>query len=148
MDVQLATDDARLPTAYVLGLIAGLALALVYGLCAEVLGLSWGLLVVAVVGGTIVGGAVGRGAWAGSAHVRVRQLQAGAAVIGGVAWLIALVLAYVFSQALIPQATTGLLERISVGGFADYFGGTFDFVRLIHLVGLALITLMAWRGAR
>lgn len=147
-DEVLTADRARTPSAYGLGLLAGLGFAIAYGIAAEAIGLSWGLLAVGFFGGWIIGGAVGYGAWSGSAHVRVTSLQVGAAAIAGAAWLLALVIAYVVSQSLIPQATTGLLERVSLGGFFDYLGGTFDYVRLIHVLAFALLAIMAWRGAR
>ena len=134
--------------AYGLGLLAGVGFALLYSVGAEVVGLNWGLIVVALFGGWVIGGAVSYGAWAGQQHRRVRRLQTAALVIGCGSWLLALVLGYLISQALIPQAATPLLDRLSPSGFIDYFGGLFDYVRLIHLLGLALLTFMAWRSAR
>ena len=66
--------------------------------------------------------------------------------LGG--WLIGLGLAYMISQALIPEASTALIERLSVDGFRVYFSGVFDAVGLIHFLSLALMAVMAWRGAR
>jgi hypothetical protein len=133
---------------YVLGALVGLVMAVLYAVAAEALGLTFGLLAVGFFGGWAIGGAVGYGAWSGRGHVQVRSLQVGAAVIAALAWLVGLFLAYVVSQALLPEATTPLFERVTLSGFAAYFGGTFDFVRLIHLVSLIAAASMAWRGAR
>jgi hypothetical protein len=141
-------DNPRALYGYVLGMLAGLVMAVAYAVAAEVLGLTFGLLAVGFFGGWAIGGAVSYGAWSGSLHVRVRALQWGAAVIAALAWLVGMFLAYVVSQALLPEAATPLLERVTFSGFATYVGGTFDFVRLIHLVSLVAAVLMAWRGAR
>jgi hypothetical protein len=131
-----------------LGLLGGLSFAIVYGLSAEVLGLQWGLLVVALVGGWFIGTAVAYGAWAEAEHLPVRALRIGAVLCGSLGWLLGLVVAYVVSQALIPQAATALLERLSLGGYLDYLDGMFDYVRLIHALAVALLAVMAWRAAR
>jgi len=131
-----------------LGLLAGLAFALAYGLLAEWLGLTWGLVAVGFIGGVMIGGAVTRGAWDRRKHITVRRLQIAAAGIAFGSWLLAVFVAYVVSQALFPQATTPLLERLSFGGFTQYFEGLFDSIRLIHAASLAAVVFMAWRGAR
>jgi hypothetical protein len=141
-------DHPRAAYGYVLGALAGLGMAVLYAVAAEVLGLTFGLLAVGFFGGWAIGGAVSYGAWSGQAHVRVRSLQIGAAVIAVLAWLVGLFLAYVVSQALLPSASTSLFERVSLSGFAEYLGGTFDFVRLVHLVSLVAAVYMGWRGAR
>jgi hypothetical protein len=148
-DNELApADHPRALFGYGLGLLAGLAVAVLYAGAAEVLGLTFGLLAVGFFGGWAIGGAVAYGAWSGRAHLHVQSLQVGAAVIAALAWLVGLFLAYVVSQALLPEATTPLLERVTLSGFFDYVAGTFDFVRLVHLVSLVAAAFMAWRGAR
>lgn len=131
-----------------LGLLAGIATAIAYGVCDEGLGLSWGLVAVGFIGGIFIGGAVTRGAWANHPHPTVHRLQLMSALIGVGAWIAGLFIAYVISQALIPQASTPFLERVSFAGFSDYFAGLFDYVRLIHAASVAAIAFMAWRGAR
>ena len=130
-----------------LGLLAALVFAAVYGLSAELVGLTFGLPVVALVGGWIIGTAVAYGAWGESVHEPLRTLRRGAVLLAVVAWLLGLILAYVVSQALIPQAVTVLSDRLSVGGFFDYILGL-DVVRFIHLLSLAFVAVMAWRAAR
>ena len=147
-DGQLLADKPNSLHGYDLGLLAGLGFALVYGLSAEVIGLTWGLAAVGFVGGIVIGGAITRGAWVGRKHVTRRRLQLIAALIGIGSWILGLGFAYVLSQALIPQASTGLLERLSFAGFSDYFGGLFEFLRVVHAAALAAVAFMAWRGAR
>lgn len=131
-----------------LGLLAGVGFALVYGLASEPVRLSFGLVAVGLIGGVLVGGAVTRGAWAGKAHVTIRRLQLMAALIAVGGWVIGLFVAYLMTQLLFPDATTPLLERISLAGFNDYFVGLFDSVRFAHAASVAAAAFMAWRGAR
>jgi hypothetical protein len=147
-DPSLTTDPPRTFYGFAFGAAAGLAFVVVYGLSAELLGLTFGLPVVGLLGGWLIGTAVAYGAWGERPHPPLRTLRVGAVVIAVLAWLGGLKVAYVVSQALIPQATTGLLDRLSLGGLMDYLFGTFDFVRLFHVVAVALLAVMAWRAAR
>jgi hypothetical protein len=145
---QLLADRPNALHGFDLGLLAGLGFAVVYGICAAIINLTWGLAAVGFIGGIVIGGAVTRGAWAGRKHITVRRLQLAAALIGIGSWIVGLFVAFVLSQALIPQPSTGLLERLSLAGFSDYFGGMFEFLRLVHAAALAAVAFMAWRGAR
>lgn len=135
-------------SAYGLGAAAGVAIAVAYGAGAEVFGLTWGLLGVGLLGGIAIGAAVARGAGANRPVPATRARQVGAALIALGAWLIGLIAAFVISQALLPQAATPLLERLSVSRFADYFGGLDSSIRFIHGGSLAIMAFMGWRGAR
>ena len=130
------------------GLLAGLAVALGYGLAAELLGLTWGLVAVGFIGGVVIGGAVTRGAWGRRKHITVRRLQIAAAGIAVGSWMLGVFVAYVVSQAVFPQATTSLTDRLSFAGFSEYFSGLFEQIRFIHAASLAALAFMAWRGAR
>jgi len=141
-------DHPRSAKGYLLGAGAALAMAVLYAVAAEVLGLTFGLLAVGFFGGWLIGEAVSYGAWSGQPHLRVRALQVGAAAIAALGWLVGLVLAYVVSQVLLPSATTPVVERVTMSGFFDYVAGAFDFVRVVHLVSLVAAAFMAWRGAR
>ena len=147
-DGQILADRPNPLHGYDLGLIAGLGFTVVYGLSAELLGLTWGLAAVGFIGGIVIGGAVTRGAWGNRRHITIRRLQVTAALIGAGSWIVGLFFAYALSQAFLPQASTGLLERISFGGFSDYFGGLFDFLRIAHAAALAAVIFMGWRGGR
>ncbi len=129
------------------GIAAGLAVALVYGILSEPFEISLGLLVVGFVGGWLIGNAIAWGAWSGKEHEARRPLQWAAVAISIVVWVGALFVAFVISQALIPDASTSLASRVTPGGFADYFFGL-DLIRFIHVLALALMAFMAWRGAR
>ena len=141
------SDSPRTGTGLAWGLLAGLVFALLYGASAELFGLTFGLPVVALIGGWIIGTAVAYGAWGESAHAPERSLRRGAVVFAVVGWLLGLVIAYVVSQAFIPAASMPLSDRLSLGGFFDYLLGL-DIVRFIHLISLAFVALMAWRAAR
>jgi hypothetical protein len=119
----------------------------VYATSADLLGLTFGLPIVALLGGWIIGTAVAYGGWGELAHLPYRGLRVGAVSLAVEGWVLALILAYVLSQAFIPQASTALSERLSVGGFFDYLLGL-DVVRFIHLLSVALVAFMAWRAAR
>jgi hypothetical protein len=140
--------EPRIVRGFDFGILAGVAVAIVYGLLADPIGLTWGLLAVGVVGGIVIGGVVSKGAWDGQPHVTLRRLQVMAGLIAIAAWIVGLFVAYVGSQAFYQQAVTPLLERISFGGFSDYFAGLFDAIRFIHAAAVAAMAFMAWRGAR
>lgn len=121
--------------------------AVVCSAFAEVLGFTLGLLVIGFVGGWLIGNGIAYGVWSGREHETIRALRWTAVALAALGWIGALVIAFVISQALLPQAATPLSERVTVGGFVDYFLGL-DLVRLIHVISLALLASMAWRGAR
>ena len=141
------TDSPRVAKGLAFGALAAAAVGVVYGLSAELVGLTFSLPVVGLVGGWVIGTAVAYGAWGESAHEPDRNVRVGATVLAVASWLLGLVVAYIVSQALIPEATTALGDRLSVGGFFDYFLGL-DLVRLLHLLSLALVSFMTWRAAR
>lgn len=130
-----------------LGLLAAIVVAVVYGVLAEPFELTLGLIVVAFAGGWLIGNALAYGTWRGDEHSRRASLQWAAVALAVVAWIGALVIAYVVSQALIQGSATSLSSRLSASGFFDYFLGL-DIVRFIHLIALAVMGFMAWRGAR
>jgi hypothetical protein len=141
------TDSPRFAFGLGLGWLAAFVFAAVYGLSAELVGLTFGLPVVALLGGWIIGTAVAYGGWGEAEHLPSRGLRLGAVALAVGGWIVGLIVAYIVSQALIPQATTALTDRLSVGGFFDYILGL-DVVRFIHLLSLALVAVMAWRAAR
>jgi hypothetical protein len=134
-----------MPRAAIFGVAAAAIVGLVYGLLADPIGLSWGLIAVGFLAGMAIGAAVAGGAWAGRFHLIVPRIRWLAVLLAVVAWLWAAVVAYVGSQLFYQQATTPITDRISVTGFAEYLNG---FVFGPSIVGLALMAFMAWRGAR
>jgi hypothetical protein len=130
-----------------LGLVAAISVAVVYGILSEPFGVSFGLPVVGFVGGWLIGNAIAYGTWLGEPHESIRSLRWTAVGMTIIAWVGALVIAYVISQALIPQASTALASRLSLNGFVDYFTGL-DVTRFFHLIAVAVAAVMARRGAR
>ena len=129
------------------GVLSALGTALVYAVLSEPLGFTLGLFVIAICGGWLIGNGISYGTWWGRQHETIKSLQRVALVLAILAWVGSLVLAFVISQVLLPQATTPLSERLTVGGFVDYFFGL-DVLPFIHVIDLALMAVMAWRGAR
>ena len=129
------------------GIVAALGTALVYGVLSEPFEFSLGLLVIGFVGGWLIGNGIAYGVWSAKEHETIRVLRWIAVALAAIAWVGALVIAFVISQALLPQAVTPLSERVTLSGFVDYFLGL-DIVRFIHVISLALLASMAWRGAR
>jgi hypothetical protein len=127
------------------GLAAAIPVALVYGVLADPFGLSWGLIIVGLVGGWIIGAAVAQGAWGGRFHLIVPRIRWLAALIGVITWIAATAVAYVASQLVYQGATTPLAERLSVGGFVEYLNST---VFSPSILGLAALAFVAWRAAR
>ena len=127
------------------GLAASVPVALVYGVLADPFGLSWGLIIVGVIGGFIIGAAVAQGAFNGRFHLIVPRVRWLAAVVAVVCWTGAALVAYVSSQVFYQGAATPLMDRLSVTGLIDYLNST---VFSPSILGLAVMAFMAWRGAR
>jgi len=141
------TDSPRFALGLGLGWLAAAAFAVVYALSAELVGLTFGLPVIGLIGGWLIGSAVAYGGWGEFEHLPHRGLRLGAVALAVEGWLLGLILAYFLSQAFIPQASTPLSDRLSLGGFFDYFLGL-DFARFLHLLALPLAAFMTWRAAR
>jgi hypothetical protein len=129
------------------GIAAGAAVAIVYAVFAEVLSFRLGLLVIGFCGGWLIGNGMAYGRWTGREHEPVPALQWAALTISVIAWVGALVLSFAISQALLPEASTSLGERLTLANFAGYVFG-FGIERIVDVIALALMALMAWRGAR
>ncbi|MEA2677223.1 MAG: hypothetical protein QOJ81_1364 [Chloroflexota bacterium] len=146
-DLQDPSDSARYARGLGLGWLAAAAFAVVYGLSAELVGLTFGLPIIGLLGGWLIGTAVAYGGWGELEHLPHRGLRLGAVSLAVEGWVLGVILSYILSQALIPQATTALSDRVTLGGFFDYFLGL-DFARFLHVAALLLAALMAWRAAR
>ncbi len=119
--------------------------ALVYGVLADPIGLSWGLIIVGVVAGAFIGAAVTQGAWNGRFHLVVPRIRWLAVLAAVATWIAAVVVAYVASQVFYQGATTPLGSRLSLSGLVEYLGGA---ALSPNVLGLAAMAFMAWRGAR
>ncbi len=135
------------PRAIAFGIVSALGVILVYGLLSEPLELTLGLLAVSFFGGWIIGNSIAYGAWSNNPHDTDRPMQWFALTISVGAWVGALILAFTISQALIPDPTFPLSSRLNVNDFFTYLLGL-EFVPVIHVIALALLAIMAWRGAR
>ncbi len=129
------------------GVLAALVVMLVYGFLSEPIELILGLLAAAFFGGWLIGNAVSYGAWSGQPHDPYRPYQWTALALTVGAWLGALILAFAVSQAFIKDSSFTLLDRLTADGFFTYLSGL-EFVPVIHVISLALMAFMAWRGAR
>ncbi len=142
------TDQPRGLHGFDLGVLASLAAAVVYGVSADLLGLTWGLIAVGFIGGMFIGAATARGAWGRDAHPPSRRVQLMASVLATGAWFVGVAVAYLLSQLLYQAAGTNLLERLTVDGLAEYFGGLYEAAGISHAGALAAMVFMAWRWAR
>lgn len=141
-------DRPRALHGFDLGLLAALTAAGVYGLAAEFFRLTFGLIAVGFIGGMFIGSATSRGAWANRPHPTSRRVQLLASVLAIGAWLVGISIAYLLSQVLYEAAESNLLDRLSVEGLAEYFGGLYEVAGISHAGALAAMVFMAWRGAR
>jgi hypothetical protein len=143
--------NASTPRGIGYGIFSGLGVALVYGLLAGLFELSGfsrlGLLVLGFASGWIIGNSIAYGTWRGREHAPQTWLRWLAVAISLLAWVGALFVAYFMSQALLPSASTPLGSRLSLDGFINWLSPT-DSTRFIDYIALALMAVMAWRGAR
>lgn len=127
------------------GIAAAIPVALVYGVLADPFGLSWGLIVVGLFGGWLIGTAVAQGAWSGRFHLVVPRIRWLSTLIAVLTWVTASVVAYIASQLFYQGAATPLGDRLSLSGFIEYVNGT---VFSPSILGLAAMAFIAWRSAR
>ena len=92
--------------ALLLGVAAGVCVAIVAALLRSILRhVTTGLLVVAVGGGWVVGAAVRHGAWGGVAHRASAAPESMGAGLGALTWVAGLVLAWVVALAILPGSS-------------------------------------------
>ena len=139
------TASPRPSRAAGIGILAAIPVALVYGVLSDPFGLSWGLIIVGLVGGAVIGAAVAAGAWGGRFHLIVPRVRWLAVLIALLAWIGATSFGYVAGQFFYQSATTSLFDRLSLSGLLEYLNGS---VFSPSLLGLAAMAFMAWRGAR
>jgi hypothetical protein len=124
------------------GLLAVAGVGLVYGV-GWAIGLTWGLIAVAVGGGWFIGYALRRGATGSAA----RALAPLGALLGGLAWLVGGVSAFAF-----VQLTTGsgpLLDRLAPGKLLDHFAAALALdPQVLQPIVLATFVIVGWFSAR
>jgi hypothetical protein len=129
--------------ATLLGLAGALAYVVPAALLLAVLSITAGLVAIAVLGGWLIGAGVRTGAWHGLAHRPSKAPLALAAVLGAVAWLAGLVLAWLISQAMLPTSTRPYLDRLVATPFPDWIApqlAPLDYLVLVILVIVAWVT--------
>ena len=126
--------------------VAGWALVTVAWLVlGGVLGLDWGMAVVAAAGGWLIGVLVTEGAWSGRPHVRRARPRLLAAVLALAAWLSGQVAVYLWTRLTLPESHLGFAERVAATPFPVYLGGIFGPLEVVEVV---LMGAVAWLAVR
>jgi hypothetical protein len=144
---EASTGTRSTARAVLFGVLVAAAVALAYGLLSEPLELTLGLLAIALFGGWFIGHAIEYGAWSGRPHETYKPFQWLALALSIGAWVAALFFAFTMSQVFIPASSLPLVQRLTIDGFTTYLSGL-EFVPVVHVVSLAVLAFMAWRGAR
>jgi hypothetical protein len=129
--------EARMGRALTAGVAAGVIVVVAWLVLDGALGLDWGLAVLALAGGWLVGQAVSMGAWSGERHVPAlspRLLSVGLAIV---AWMSGQVAVYLWTRITLPDSTLTVGERIAATPFTDYFGGIAGPLEVIEVLVLA-----------
>ncbi len=119
--------------------------ALALGSLRAILDIGPGLLVVAAVGGWLLGEAVTWGAWGSSVHLPRPAVFRLAAALGAVTWLAGSVVAYLLSLALLPESSRTFAERLSDQPFPAWLAPQLSPLDVAEIVVLIVV---AWRSAR
>ena len=110
-----------------------------------VLGLDWGMVVVAAVGGWAIGSLVGSGAWSGIPHPSSGRIRLFAGVLAGSAWLGGQIVVYLWTRVTLPESGLDLGSRIAATPFTAYLGGIIGPLDALEIV---LLVTTAWWAAR
>jgi hypothetical protein len=129
----------------VFGLGAAAFFALLWFLFAGALGIEYGALVVAVVGGWAVGTAVAYGAWGERGHAPVPALRATAVAFALGGWLAGSVLDWLWTQASLPESTQPLADRLAQTPFPDWLSGQLSVLTALQV---GLLAIFSWRASR
>jgi hypothetical protein len=137
--------EARMGRALTAGVAAGVIVVVAWLVLGGAVGLDWGLAVVALAGGWLVGQAVSMGAWSGERHVPAlspRLLSVGLAIA---AWMSGQVAVYLWTRITLPDSTLTLGQRIAATPFTNYFGGIAGPLEVIEVF---VIAGAAWFASR
>ena len=127
---------------YALLVVLGVSLA--HGVGWSMVGLTFGMVAVAVGGGWLIGYALKR-ADAGSDQSRPRRLPALAALLGLLAYILGSFVAFAIVQ--LSEGQGGLLDRLSPANFGAFMQSLFE-PPLLQLAVLAAYVIVAWFSAR
>ncbi|MGZ6269752.1 MAG: hypothetical protein ACXWMU_04190 [Candidatus Limnocylindrales bacterium] len=128
------------------GLAGGLVAALLWLVIGGTLDLDAGLVVVAIVGGWLVGGGTALGAWgrADAAHV-TGHIPWLAAALALFTWLAATFLLYLYAEVMLPASSLTLADRLASTPFTDWLAPQFLPLGPLEIVVLAGVS---WWSAR
>lgn len=136
----------RAGRAIVGGLAGGAVAALLWLLIGGILDLDAGLVVVAIVGGWLVGGGTALGAWgrttAMHATGRMPWLAAALAVL---TWLAGTIALYLYAEITLPASSLTLADRLASTPFTDWLAPQFLPLGPLEILLLAGVS---WWSAR
>lgn len=127
------------------GLLVAAVVALALGSLSAVFDIGPGLLVVAAVGGWLLGEAVARGAWGASVHLPQPAVPRLAAMLAALTWLAGSVVDYMLSLALLPESSRTFAQRLSDQPFPAWLAPQLSPLDVAEVVVLVVV---AWRSAR
>ena len=135
----------RWARATVYGLLAAAGGAAVWLVAAGLLGLSGGLMVLAIVLAWGIGTAIRVGAWGSAQHPADGRTGVLAIALGVSTWLAGMCLVYLYSLATRPDSALSLADRLAGTPFLDWLAP-----QLLPLapVELAAFILVGWLAAR
>jgi hypothetical protein len=136
------------------GLGSGVALGVAAGLLAGLVDLTAGLIVVGAIGGWLVGRAVAAGAWheplfeplaRPGSPAGIRSL---AAALAAAAWVLALGVDWFVALAALPEARTGVLDRLGSLPLVEWLTPQAGQLGPSFLLAALASAALAWRAAR
>lgn len=124
------------------GLMAMIGVGVVHGV-AWWLGITFGLIVVGIAGGWLIGRALR--ARAAGPEAEPRRLQLVGALLGAGAYVVGSLVAFVIVQ--LSQGQGDLIGRLAPANLAAFMGSLFD-LPLVQAATLAAYVVVAWATAR
>lgn len=127
------------------GVAGGAAAALLWVVIGGILDLDAGLVVVAVVGGWLVGGGTALGAWGRAAAHRTGRIPWLAAALALLVWVAGTFLLYLYAEVTLPASSLTLADRLASTPFTDWLAPQFLPLGPLEIVLLAGVS---WWSAR
>ena len=127
------------------GVVGALLFAVAWLLFAGVLGIDYGAVVLAALGGWAIATAVVYGAWSERPHERVPRLSVAAVALALAGWLGGNVLDWIWSQAVLAGSALPLPERVAQTPFPAWFAGQLSVLTVLQV---GLLVLVGWRSSR
>ena len=127
------------------GVVGGIAAAVLWLVIGGILDLDAGLVVVAVVGGWLVGGGTALGAWGRTTSHRTGRIPGLAAALALLARLAGTILLYLYAEVTLPASSLTLADRLSSTPFTDWLAPQFLPLGPVEILLLAGVS---WWSAR